>query len=135
MKRAYEVNLDGTVYRLRLTAGAQKRLIKQYGQQATQVCMDAFGDLDKLCMVLNELLHWSGSGNSELSGEAFCDLLVDEGYALVSDVPELVLRAMAESGLLTESQLTTILNQLHGAVDAALDSLGDGEENPTTAAG
>ncbi|MCD8340653.1 MAG: hypothetical protein LUC87_00670 [Clostridiales bacterium] len=104
MKRAYEVNLSGTIYRLRLTVGAQRRLIKQYGQQAVQVCMDAFGDLDKLCMVLNELLHWSGSGNPELSGEDFCDLLVDEGYALVSDIPELVLRAMAEqegSGELT----------------------------------
>lgn len=36
------------------------------------------------------------SVNPECSGEDFCDLLVDEGYALVSDIPELVLRAMAE---------------------------------------
>lgn len=81
MKRAYELTLNGTVYRLRLTARAQKKLIKEYGQQAAQVCVDGFADLDKLCSVLNELLHWSGRGNPELSGEDFCGLLVDEGYA------------------------------------------------------
>ncbi|MCD8160906.1 MAG: hypothetical protein LUE61_06980 [Clostridiales bacterium] len=32
MKRAYELTLNGTVYRLRLTARAQKKLIKAYGQ-------------------------------------------------------------------------------------------------------
>ena len=97
------------------------------------MCVDGFADLDKLCSVLNELLHWSGSGNPEVSGEDFCDLLVDEGYALVSDVPELVINAMAESGLLTEGQRDATIARLRGAIDASLDSLNTAEpaENPT----
>ncbi len=131
MKRAYEVNLGGTVYRLRLTVLAQKKLIRQYGQQAMQVCLGSFDDLEKLCAVLHELLHWNGSGNPEISGEDFCDLLVDEGYALVSDVPELVINAMTESGLMTDAQRDAVVAQLHGAVASALEGLGDGTENPT----
>ncbi|MCD8381549.1 MAG: hypothetical protein LUC30_01320 [Clostridiales bacterium] len=128
MKRAYDVTLDGVNYRLRLTVGAQKRLIKQYGGNAGQVCIDALEDIGKMCDVLNEALHWTGSGNPQgVTGEDFYDLLVDEGYSILEGVPEVLFGTVAVSGILPKKQCDEALARLHGAMSDEDET----EENPT----
>lgn len=129
MKRAYDVVLDGTTYRLRLTVGAQKRLIRQYGVNAGQVCIDALEDIGKMSDVLNEALHWTGSGNPQgINGEDFYDLLVDEGHSILEGVPEVLFGTVEASGILPKQQCDDALAQLHGALKAGDEA----EENPTT---
>ncbi|MCC8064167.1 MAG: hypothetical protein LIO70_03650 [Clostridiales bacterium] len=124
MKRAYELELDGVTYRLRLTVGGQRRLIKKYkGELPLQICLTAMQDIDRLCAVLEEALHWTNSGNPDISGEDFYELLVDEGYAGVSGIGGQVVCIMAESGMLTAGQRNALLAGLDESLEQAFANL------------
>lgn len=150
-KKYHLVRLDGQDFKLRLTFGGQKRLREQFQMPPLDVAMSAANDEEKLCALFHEALDWPESGNLITDGEAFCDLLVDNGYAGQERFNNLVMDIVAASGMMTvdmavryRQSMTRMLRRVYDKafeqLDGALDQLeehqeestGKEEENPTT---
>ena len=79
-RRVLEVILNGTVFQLRFTVGAQMRLKKEFKSEPLDIVMSAVQDNEKFIAIINEALSWDGNTNPEnINGEQFYDLLVDNG--------------------------------------------------------
>lgn len=146
-RKAYELTLEGRTYRLRLTAGGQRRLRERFEEEALQAVLSAPGDLERLCALLGEALDWDGSGNAVTDGAAFYDLLVDAGYAGQERFASLACEIARVSGLMdaeTAGQVARFTRQALREAYRHLDALAqepapagpetaEETENPTTA--
>lgn len=136
MKRYSEYTLNGAVYKLRLTTGAQRKLIGTYSLPTMQILLDAVDDLDKMAVVMEAALSWPGSGNPETSGDDLIDLLVDEGYSGQGDFAKILLQLGVNSGVLDERMYQTLVRSLEDRLKLVYDGAPEAEpeaeaENPT----
>jgi hypothetical protein len=133
MKKYLTLRVEGTEYHLRLTLGGQKRLKNRFAEDTLQTVLAAAADGEAMAAVLEEALHWEGSGNPELSGEAFYDLLVDSGYTGQEGFGGLAFDLAACSGLISQPQAELLKKTLHQAVNDAFAQLGEelAQQDPT----
>lgn len=131
MSRTYNtLRLGEEQYRLRLTIRGQKHLAEQFGEDTLQTVLTAATDSVRMAALLEEALNWEGSGNGITDGEAFYDLLVDQGYCGQVQFSALAFDIAVTSGLMTRQQADQLNDSVAKAVEAAFSNLDRNQETP-----
>lgn len=102
--RSYELILNGTVYKLRITAGAQKELIKEKEKSFFEILFDCMTDSLKCIDVFDKALNFKGNENEIHSGEELYDEMVDEGFEGTERFYDVLLKTAQTSGIINEEQ-------------------------------
>lgn len=123
-RKFHSLRLGDTQYRLRLTIRGQKNLAQRFQEDTLQTVLTAPADSQRMAALLEEALNWEEGGNPVTDGEAFYDLLVDQGYCGQVQFSGLAFDIAVASGLMTEEQagqLKTSVAQAVADVFAHLD--------------
>ncbi len=115
-RKYYSLRLGEEQYRLRLTIRGQKNLAERFHEDTLQTILTAATDSQRMAALLEEALNWEGSGNPNTDGEAFYDLLVDQGYCGQIQFSALAFDLAVTSGLMTAQQA----GQLKASVSQAV---------------
>lgn len=130
-RKHYSLRLGDNQYRLRLTIRGQKNLAQRFQEDTLQTVLTAATDSQRMTALLEEALNWEGSGNPIVDGEAFYDLLVDQGYCGQVQFSALAFDVAVTSGLMTAQQADQLKQSVAQAVDQVfthLDQLPEAEE-------
>lgn len=123
-RRCYELCLDGTVYKLRLTLKGQKALMERSpGSPALACVMGAIDDAEDLVALLTEALNWEGNENPIHDGEELYDLLVDNGYAGNAAFMDLVFSIAHNAGLISWDEMNKLQRATGVMLQRNIDSL------------
>lgn len=118
MSRKYHnLRLGDAQYHLRLTIRGQKNLAERFQEDALQTVLTAAADSRRMAALLEEALNWEGSGNPITDGEAFYDLLVDQGYCGQVRFGGLAFDIAVASGLMTADQAGQLKTSVAQAVE------------------
>lgn len=127
-RKYYALRLGDAQYRLRLTVRGQRSLRERFGEETLQTVLGAATDSNRMTALLEEALNWEGSENPVTDGEAFYDLLVDQGYSGQIQFSSLAFDIAASSGLVTAKQAQALKDSVAQAVTAAFEELREPQE-------
>lgn len=102
--RSYEVKLNGKNYQLRITAGAQKELLKEKEKSFFEILFDCMTDSLNCIDVFDKALNFKGNENEIRTGEELYDEMVDAGYEGAERFYNVVLMTAQTSGIINEDQ-------------------------------
>lgn len=102
--RSYEVKLNGKNYQLRITAGAQKELLKEKEKSFFEILFDCMTDSLNCIDVFDKALNFKGNENEIRTGEELYDEMVDAGYEGTERFYSVVLMTAQTSGIINEDQ-------------------------------
>ncbi|MBS6559239.1 MAG: hypothetical protein KH355_03065 [Clostridiales bacterium] len=102
--RSYEVKLNGKNYQLRITAGAQKELLKEKEKSFFEILFDCMTDSLNCIDVFDKALNFKGNENEIRTGEELYDEMVDAGYEGAERFYNVVLMTAKTSGIINEDQ-------------------------------
>ena len=127
-RRVLEVILNGTVFQLRFTVGAQMRLKKEFKSEPLDIVMSAVQDNEKFIAIINEALLWDGNTNPEnINGEQFYDLLVDNGVLGMDALAGVLFSIASASGLFSEKQMNALKTGFSQVFDKMFEQITDSE--------
>lgn len=102
--RSYEVKLNEKKYQLRITAGAQKELLKEKEKSFFEILFDCMTDSLNCIDVFDKALNFKGNENEITTGEELYDEMVDAGYEGAERFYLVVLMTAQTSGIINEDQ-------------------------------
>lgn len=122
-RKFHSLRLGDTQYRLRLTIRGQKNLAERFQEDTLQTVLTAPADSQRMAALLEEALNWEGGNNSVTDGEAFYDLLVDQGYCGQVQFSGLAFDIAVASGLMTAAQAGQLKTSVTQAVEDVFSNL------------